>query len=142
MAPPEPLCPGFSKIQEPIQEADVISDRYNFNEFVDVVIDNTPEQVRILAIEESDEVRHRRKSHRNVRGMEDSGRRYDQLLSALAYFVRHGGKPVDLDEWETNAFRRLCEAWVHRGQRQPSNPQYRNRQIRDTLLRRAARYSF
>jgi len=98
----------------------VISDRYSFNEFVETVIDNNPDQVRILAMEESVEVRHRLKLNRNGQGIEDSGRRYDQLLSALAHLVRHGGKPIDLDKWESDAFRRLFEAWVHRGQREPA----------------------
>jgi len=98
----------------------MISDRYSFNEFVDSVIDNTPDQVRVLAMEERVEFRHRLKSRRNEGDIEDCGRRYDQLLMALASLVRHGGKPVDLDKCESDAFRRLCEAWVDRARRQPA----------------------
>ena len=104
----------------------MISDGYSFNEFVDRVIDNTPDQVRVLALEERVEVRYRLKSRQNSPDIEGCGRRYDQLLAALACLIRHGGKPVDLDKCESEAFQRLCEAWVDSLRKAAGNPEYRN----------------
>ena len=95
----------------------MISSRYSFEEFVNAVIHKNPEEVRDLAIKESDDVREILKSSGKNRSLGGTAQHYDHVLSGVALFVFQGGKPLDLDQRESEAFRRLCEAWVSRGQR-------------------------
>ena len=68
----------------------MISSRYSFEEFVNAVIHKNPEEVRDLAIKESDDVREILKSSGKNRSLGGTAQHYDHVLSGVALFVFQG----------------------------------------------------
>jgi len=95
----------------------MISDEYNFEKFLDAMLDkNVPE---IIASASSEAEAAARLSSSSTRGIDRATKMrigyYKKRVGEFAFFMSHGIKPGGVDEEDFKLYRPICENLVKKG---------------------------
>ena len=99
----------------------MISQTYNFKEFLDAVNGKDYYQILVAAEQECASTEGRSYSVRGApKAREMGSTRYASSLKAFLFFMRSGVKPMGADDWEFAMYRPICETLVQKKQFKPS----------------------
>lgn len=100
----------------------MISDEYNFEKFLDAMLDKNALEIQIDASEEAEVAE--RLSSSSTRGIDKPTKMrigyYKKRVGEFAFFMRCGIKPGSVDEEDFKLYRPICENLIKRDDLKPS----------------------
>ena len=99
----------------------MISEKYDFDEFVRTVKDRPYEEILVTSRGESRETAKRITGHaRGAPAARKAGAdTYKELLGGLIFLLQNGRKPAGISPWDFMRMRAVIESLVKRGQLKP-----------------------